>query len=184
MLKRKSRSLNHGHLLKFSPVLSPRPGCSTQGKPWWGRHLPGSCVPSASIMASHQFQKVRQHLMWVRLPQRIAGSAQTLPDRPQIITLRCFVLVSKEIWISRVSSHQVCALKSRACGAPSGTGSSQIWFVFESRCQTQMPSHQKPSRSTWMCFRPWWASLLQVCLFQRCGCPCGLQFISHIKNWE
>lgn len=51
----------------------------------------------------------------------------------------CFGLVSNEIWSSGASSHKVCALKSHACGAPFSTDSSQIWFVCESRCQTQMP---------------------------------------------
>lgn len=84
------------------------------------------------------------------------------------------VLVSNKIWSSGASSHKVCALKSHACGVPFSTDSSQIWFVCESRCQTQMPSNQKFSRSTWRSFKPRWAFLLQAYLFQR----------YHIKNWE
>lgn len=96
------------------------------------------------------------------MPQCIAVSVETPPHLPQMITLRCFGLVSNEIWSSGASSYKVCALKSHACGAPFSTYSSQIWFVCESRCQTQMPSHQKFSRSTLRCFKPRRAFLLQA----------------------
>lgn len=108
------------------------------------------------------------------MPQCIAVSVETLPDLPQMITLWCFGLVSNEIWSSGASSYKVCALKSQACGAPFSTDSSQIWFVCESRCQTQMPSHQKLSRSTLRCFKPLWEFLLQAYLFQ----------LYHTKNWD
>lgn len=89
--------------------------------------------------------------------QCIAVSAQTLLDLPQMTTLWWFGLVSNKIRSSGATSHWVCTLKSHACGAPISTDSSQIWFVCESRCQAQMPSHQKFSRSIWRCFKPWWA---------------------------
>lgn len=72
---------------------------------WQAKYLSTGHVLSASILVSHRFQ-VRWHLIWVGIPWWIAGSAPTLPDLPQVITLQCCVSVSREIWISGVSSHQ------------------------------------------------------------------------------
>lgn len=141
------------------------------------------CETNSVLLVWHWFQEMTLHLSHIRTAWQICGSAQTLQDLRQPISLWGFYIFFKGN-VNQWSTADVCfAGWCLCCTIQCWELSNSVYLIAEWRCHTQMPPRQQPSTSTLICFKPGEHLHLHFTFIFRIWLPQGgLQFVAWIKN--